>query len=256
MTATFRILSLPKDTGRRQLLDERLRRQGHAADYVMGLGPSEVPLALQAHGIGSVHPSMSPAEVSCALGHLEIYRRHPGAAPVLVLEDDAIPLARPGEGPEVVAARLQPDEVLILGVSIKREHLAGRPAPHVHPEAVELDLFSIFMLRGAVAYAVPGEVRRRIAEAQARELRVADGWWHFHRCGAVRRFYFLEYFRHPPVTLQTSNIEAGRAGRAGPLGRRLVRAAAKSAALASVGAWRRLLRAREPATQPGTDAAC
>lgn len=235
----FLVLSMPKDKDRRVALSRRMQESGYAYEFCWGLDADQARAVLPELQVKKCRLGLLPNEVACAIGHLKIYDECANSPFVMALEDDAIPIRRDDlPPPDAIVPNLKVGDVLILGVSTKKEYLAGKPAKEIHSSAERLDVFSIYMLRGTVAYAVRSETARAIAESQRCEMWQADAWWHFFRTGVVKRFLYLEYFTHPPVELNTSNIESERqkAGVAGKSG--LGRKVGKFVALRMLSVWR------------------
>lgn len=236
--ARFQILSLAKDSSRREALEPQLQRYGYEYDYFWGFDAVQARTELAELRVTGCRNGLTPNEAACAIGHLAMYRSERQGGLNLILEDDAIPLDVQGlPPPGTIASHLRDGEVLIMGVTSKRQYLAGRPAPHLHPQAVRLDVFSIYMLRGTVAYAFNSATAEAITKLQTKKLMHADAWWHFLRKGAIRKIYFLEYFCHPEVTERNSNIESQRRIDRNVLHRFAIRSL-RTFIVGAVGVWR------------------
>jgi len=204
----LKIISLPKDRERLSRLTAALDARKLFYSVIRGWPGEEAALSLEYFGVQSLRPGMSPGEIGCAFSHLDAYRASASEV-TFVLEDDVVPNEVIPKL-ERIAELTRPGDVFLLGVSTKKEYLAGEAKQNGNLKFHKLDLFSIYMLRGACAYAIHSATAERITEVQRRRLYPADAWWRFVRKGAVSRILLLDAFTHPVITLADSNLEGER----------------------------------------------
>lgn len=208
------VVSLEKDQKRREILMPNLEARGFEAQVFDAVGQDGLSQALSRLEVKNKREGLTVGEVGCALSHSSIYDGIPDHCDyVLILEDDVIPLRdndlRFGFGGEI-----ERGELMLLGVSSKREWLAAKRSKEeirkLGVDWVQLDIFSIFFLRGTFSYLLSRDTAKDILAVQRNELQVADAWWHFFKKGAIKKVFYSEFFKHPEVTNSQSNLEGSR----------------------------------------------
>lgn len=208
------VVSLAKDQKRRQSLMPNLEARGYEAQVFDAVGPDSLPQALTRLEVRKKKKGLTMGEIGCALSHSSIYSSiSDDCNYVLILEDDVIPL-RNNDLRFGSAGEIEQGELMLLGVSSKKEWLAAKRSKKeirkLGVDWVQLDIFSIFFLRGACSYLLSYDTAKDILAVQRNELQVADAWWHFFKKGAIKKVFYSEFFKHPEVTASQSNLEGSR----------------------------------------------
>ena len=135
MRLPIHVLSLPRATGRRQAVVERLSRLGlgaeiHDAPDADTIGLEELEHAFGARAGQGLSPA-TPGDMACTLGHLAIWARIADgmADAAVVLEDDAVfgPALLPWVADDVLSIMSRHDTRLLRLETRSGERLAGRP---------------------------------------------------------------------------------------------------------------------------------
>tara|TARA_R110000851_G_scaffold135045_1_gene270419 strand:- start:7787 stop:8566 length:780 start_codon:yes stop_codon:yes gene_type:complete len=209
-----KVVSLKKDQKRRESLMPSLEARGFEAKVFDAIGKENLDTALSRLEVKCKRKGLTVGEIGCALSHSSIYDGVPDDCNyILILEDDVIPLRdndlRFGLGGDV-----ERGELMLLGVSSKGEWLAAKRSKEkirkLGVEWVQLDIFSIFFLRGTCSYLISRDTAKDILAVQRNELQVADAWWHFFKRRAIKKVFYSEFFKHPEVNASQSNLEESR----------------------------------------------
>ncbi len=202
------MLSLPKDVARRTRVQNDISRISD--DITIQTPPT---LAEVEHWLtlenNRYHIGMTKGEISCALGHLAILKRHVAQkSPFLILEDDAryfhtdIPIERLG------SELCKRYDLVLFGVATKKDFLGGKRSRMFGVDVFELDRISIRYLRGAFAYTAPMVTVEKLVREQNSILHRSDSWDYFYRRGIVRRIALVDLFVHDDEGM--SNLESER----------------------------------------------
>lgn len=161
---------------------------------------------------------LSPAEVGCALSHMQVYEKIiQENAPAIILEDDVIGNDEALEKAIAIAKKTKPDEVIFLGgydhiKEAKNVYLKANPEQNGTTPVYEVDKLSYIYLGSTCCYAIGANASRVILNTQKQVLKLADSWYK-NTLNSNVQFKFTQLLRHPALynaLLNNSAIEKQR----------------------------------------------
>lgn len=161
---------------------------------------------------------LSPAEVGCALSHMQVYEKIiQENAPVIILEDDVIGNDEALEKAIAIAKKTKPDEVIFLGgydhiKEAKNIYLNANPEQNGTTPVYVVDKLSYIYLGSTCCYAIGANAARVVLDSQQQILKLADSWYKSTLNSNVL-FKFTQLLRHPAfynAALNNSDIEKQR----------------------------------------------
>lgn len=161
---------------------------------------------------------LSPAEVGCALSHMQVYEKIiQENAPAIILEDDVIGNDQALEKAIAIAKKNKPDEVIFLGgydhiKEANNIYLEASPEQTSTNPVYEVDKLSYIYLGSTCCYAIGANAARVTLNAQKQALKLADSWYN-HTLNSNVKFKFSQLLHHPPFyngAQHKSDIETER----------------------------------------------
>lgn len=161
---------------------------------------------------------LSPAEVGCALTHMQVYEKIiQENTPAIILEDDVIGDDEALEKAIAIAKKTKPDEVIFLGgydhiKEAKNVYLKANPEQNGTNPVYDVDKLSYIYLGSACCYAMGANAARVIFNSQKQVLKLADSWYK-NTLNSNVQFKFTQLLRHPALYnafLNNSAIEIQR----------------------------------------------
>ncbi|GAA3569146.1 glycosyltransferase family 25 protein [Marinobacter xestospongiae] len=209
------LVSLDKDHQRRQQLAAMLPSHHQQFRRISAVDGRELPareffrLAFGAMKQG--HRLMLPGEVGCSLSHIQALEQFldSGARAALIVEDDIIGTDEDLNATLALLPELPENGVLICGGQEgmpARKFLFGKATET--PGLFRLARYSHAYVFRTCCYAVTRSSARRILDAHAEHLKLADAWGSFFRHTNID-IYFANLLAHPE-DLDNSHLEQER----------------------------------------------
>lgn len=160
---------------------------------------------------------LSPAEVGCALTHMQVYEKIiQDNAPAIILEDDVIGNDEALEKSIAIAKNTLPEEVIFLGgydhiKEAKNIYLSATTENTINP-VYAVDELSYIYLGSTCCYAIGANAAKVILASQQQTLKLADSWYK-NTLNSNVLFKFTQLLRHPALynaALNNSDIEKQR----------------------------------------------